>query len=242
MTKEIFLQFKDFVTDLIFPKKCIGCGIQGSFLCNNCIDLLVADLSIPECPICRQPSFGGRACQKCVDKSSLDFLWVMSGYDNILVKNIICGIKYDFVTELVVYLRGLIKKYFENYPIGFKNILFVPVPLHRRRRLERGFNQAELICNIILDAVGGIKENYFIRRIRYSFPQAKLSAKDRRGSLHGFFDINTERAVLYNKQKIIVLVDDVYTTGSTMQECAKLLKNAGFQNVGGLVLARGSRG
>ena len=169
---------------------------------------------------------------------NLNYLLILSDYGN-LVKEIISSIKYDFIVENVQIFDAMIVKYFNNLNYKYDNSLIVPVPLHRRRKLERGFNQADLIADRIVNLIGGVKEDKLLRRIIYSRPQAKLKAQERRINLKDNFVINDEVLSFINRNRNILLVDDVYTTGSTMQECAKVLKSSGFNNIGGFVIARG---
>ncbi|MFA6422714.1 MAG: ComF family protein [Candidatus Buchananbacteria bacterium] len=234
------IKIREAVLNLFFPKRCIECQSYGSFLCDSCLGKLKVPAN-SECHNCRLSSQNGKLCDQCAGKSFLDFLWIMGDYDDQIIKDIICKIKYEYIEELSYALDKLIKDFFVEVQY-FKNSLFVPVPLHRRRLLERGFNQAQLISERVSQIIGGVIDVNLLVRIKYNAPQAKLSAKERRANLAGFFKINTERSEFYDKKRPIILVDDVYTTGTTMQECAKLLKNEGFESVGGIVIARGKWG
>lgn len=110
--------------------------------------------------------------------------------------------------------------------------IIIPVPLHRRRFAERGFNQAELIARMVGKKLN-LQISNSLQRTRFTRPQVGLSHEEREQNVKSAFALN---GVLLAKN--ILLVDDVYTTGSTMQECARILKQAGAQSVVGFTLAR----
>jgi len=227
------------VNNLLFPIKCVKCGQPGDFLCDKCRHGLTLKQE-DECPVCRQPNKNGVVCVSCTGRSELNFLWVLCEYDEI-VKNIIWNIKYNFIEELVKAFDDKIIQYFAGKE-KYENALFVPVPLHQRRHLERGFNQSHIICQRLISMTGGKIDADLLLRLKYTQAQAKLKANQRADNLKDAFGANTDALAFYPKGQLIILVDDVYTTGETMQQCARELKKEGFVNVGGLVLARGKRG
>lgn len=225
----------DFACDCLFPKKCFGCYREGDWVCADCRPKLRIR-NFCECPICRRPSPDGRACDKCRASSSLDGLWVVADYENILIKKIITSIKYQFIVEPAKEFDRLFENYFARFPFWSKDFLLVPVPLAKKRFLTRGFNQAELISSSLVRAFDN-KITPLLRRNVYRTPQVDLDRQKRLENIRGSFslvDPIEERA----KDSRVVLVDDVYTTGATMQECAKVLKHAGFRQVWGVVIAR----
>ena len=110
--------------------------------------------------------------------------------------------------------------------------LVVPVPLHRRRLAERSFNQARLLADILGQRIRRPVVD-LLRRERYTLQQAKLSREERQGNVHHAFVRSNFQA------DAILLVDDVFTTGATMQECARVLKDNGAKRVIGFSMARG---
>jgi ComF family protein len=166
-------------------------------------------------------------------------LWIISDYDE-KIKKIISGIKYNFIEELAEYWDKLIEDYFKLKQDWPKEAILIPVPLHAKRLLERGFNQSELICEALARVYGNEIKTGIVWRAVNSKPQAKLKSAERKGNVRGIFKVNKGIKIDKLRGKKIVLIDDVYTTGATMEECAKTLKEAGIKEIWGLALARGA--
>lgn len=113
--------------------------------------------------------------------------------------------------------------------------LIVPVPLHRKRLRSRGFNQAVLLGEILSRRFGIAQDRHTLRRIRWTEPQIHLAAGDRWANVKGAFSVHEPARVAGRR---ILLVDDVLTTGSTVEECAKTLKAAGAADVAVITVAR----
>jgi len=230
--------FRAYLLDLIFPKFCLGCKKEGMWLCPDCQAAIKANTD-KTCPICKQINENGSVCGSCRKKSYLDGLWVLADYDDRLIQDLIKAIKYDYICELSANFGCLAEKYFAGLPLNKENLFLLPMPLHRRRQLERGFNQAEIIAGSIGKIMGLPLIDPLLVRKKYLKAQAKLSREERIANIRSAFSFN-KRFLAVSKLSRIILVDDVYTTGATMQECAKILKNEGFNNVWGLVVARGN--
>jgi ComF family protein len=112
--------------------------------------------------------------------------------------------------------------------------MLVPVPLHWWRRWARGYNQSEAIAEGLSDSLGIPVRSGVLKRIRWTKKQAELSATQRYENIHGAFAIRDTEGI---RGKRIALVDDVLTTGGTLSECARILRQAGAKWVGALVLA-----
>jgi ComF family protein len=163
------------------------------------------------------------------------------------VSKLIKVFKYNFLLDTVEVFRKIINNVnFNCHPelvpacrqagqdlVNWHGFTIIPVPLHARRKRERGFNQSEIIAEIISEKLG-LTINQNLRRVIYTAQQAKLSGDERRKNLQGAFVWSGGQA-----PEKVLLVDDVFTTGATMQECAKVLKNCGVKTVSCLVLARG---
>ncbi len=232
MLKKIF----DWLLNTIFPVQCIGrCGTYDTWLCQPCAHKLVVNQP-PECPVCRQPLRKYSVCRNCRDKTCLNGLIVLTDYKNVLAEKLVQLMKYQYVKQLGVTAGRLlgqkIKTSLENIA-DYKNI--VPVPLHRRRKNERGFNQSEIIANSASKILDIPCKNNILKRHRYRQPQATLSKKQRLRNLNDAFRADS-RLVLSGQ--MVIIIDDVATTTATLNECAKALKKIGVTKVMAAVIAR----
>jgi len=248
--KAYFGNLKKFALDIFFPKFCINCGAEGSYLCEDCfalMDILESSYCLCEKPF-RLPFVG--KCQKCQQKK-LNGLYFAVSYQNNLVKKLIHRFKYEpFAKELSNELSSLIITHFSllNKAPEFSDsakiasrfngasFVLVPIPLHKKRLKWRGFNQAEELAKELSKSLGIPLSSNLLIRLKETLPQVDLSKEERENNIRGAFAvINSE---LIQKKKIL-LVDDVYTTGITMEECARLLKDQGAKEVWGIAIARG---
>ena len=113
-----------------------------------------------------------------------------------------------------------------NFP--FKNVIIVPIPLHKIRIRERGYNQSALLCKAIATETGFIIDERVLKRVRYTQSQTKLNAIARQKNMQNAFTVTDKEKI---RNKTIILVDDVITTGATMNACAKELKKYGAKTV-----------
>lgn len=241
--KKIFL-------DLCFPSFCVGCQKEGTWLCRGCFKKIVL-VNSQVCPGCNRLSLQGRYCRLC--RFDIFLVKVKGGkkpkkikrrkplegiisslyYEEGPTKEIIHNIKYNSVIELVPILGKVMAKALKNN-LPDKHILLTFAPLHPRRLSQRGFNQAELLAiNTAKDSKVPIKN--LLRKKKNTKQQVKLKGKLRRKNLTGVFSFRGNDI----KGKTIVVIDDVTTTGTTLNECAKVLKAVGAKKVWGLVVARG---
>jgi ComF family protein len=185
---------------------------------------------------------GGEFCPECVsapDKFMVDTLVVCSRYDkNGLLKKLIERFKYKFSKELSVSLGEILlsgAREFLNVPA---DSVVIPVPLHRKRFKYRGFNQAGEIAKA-LDGTWKISTTA-LKRVIYTPPQAHLNKEGRIKNLKDAFRVSSGMEAKL-AGRTVILVDDVCTTGSTLNECAKVLRETGVVRIVALVLARGDR-
>lgn len=232
---EITLKFlhriKDEAISVLFPLYCVGCGREGEWCCEECATLL-ANQAVLACPVCSQTTVAGRTCEECKKYSSLDGLVAAASYADPAIRGLIKALKFararetiPFIARASVHGRGVIAAI-------VRDAFVVAVPLHRARSRMRGYNQAELIAkNLFPDFV---YESSALIRVKNTSPQSDLDVEKRRSNPQGAF-----RATRSFSGQTILLVDDVYTTGATMEACAKALKDAGAKFVWGFVVARG---
>lgn len=213
--------------DFVFPKFCVVCGREGAFLCRRCRRDLPGALQI--CPGCTRPSIYGLTHDYCQSRRGPAGLIAVFDYKNEAVKKVVEAIKFGFNRELVnEVLAGW------KLPKKLAGAVVVPIPLHFRRENWRGFNQAELIARRMVGKQPLVKA---LVRVRATSQQARtMSRQARAENIKGAFGLSSEGKGLAGKK--VILVDDVFTSGVTMRECAGVLKGAGVEEIWGLVLAR----
>jgi len=144
-------------------------------------------------------------------------------------------LKYNMETHLKSSLGHLLSSFAKEWIPNPKDFVIVPVPLHRRRLRERGFNQSLLLARILAADLGNQLDYLSLIRNRYTQAQTGLKKKERKKNVKGAFSIIRPDTI---KDKKILLIDDVFTTGHTLNECARTLKKSGATTVICLTLAR----
>lgn len=222
--------------DLLLPNRCLGCKQGGVPLCDRCTNSLPVCTRF-SCVSCSGPSYFGEPCLRCQPTSALSGLWVAADYRHPVVASALQQLKYQGVRSLAQPLAALMERFLASglseHGYLLEDLTLVAVPLHRRRRLERGFNQAELIADALTSHRPMPTAHECLARVLYRPPQVDLSAADRLRNVRNAF--RAPGAV----PRRVLLVDDVTTTGSTLQAAAAALRAKGAQQVWGLVVARG---
>ena len=234
--------------DTLFPIHCLSCNAYGEYLCTNCLEHFPRRLR-QRCPHCRRATTPrGEVCFSCSGKSSLDGLFVASHYRHPLVATSIHTYKYRFIPALAEPLGTWLAERVLEIDLPLPDV-FIPVPLHKRRLRFRGFNQSALLADTLAEtltpgSVLPVLHNCLLRT-RYTKPQIKTTVREERlSNLKNAFALapemplgrETSKSSLLGKT--IWLIDDVATTGTTLEECARVLKKAGAKSVFGIVLAR----
>jgi len=192
----------------------------------------------PYCSICGIPFAGvgeNHCCSGCMTKRpAFDIARAPFVYEG-GVKELLHSFKYTPKPHLRKPLALLITNGLEKCSGEVTPDMIVPVPLHRKKIRQRGFNQAILLGEMISKDWKIRLERNVLQRIRWTEPQVNLSGDDRRKNVIGAFAIAPGISLTGNS---ILLIDDVFTTGSTLNECAKTLKNAGAEKVYAVTVAR----
>jgi ComF family protein len=221
---------------LLFPDHCAGCtaflNAYEALFCQNCA--ITINLIEESCNCCAIPRIGGNAirCQACHDSPpKFDHLWWAAEYGG-AIQEAILRCKYRRQSHIANRLAGL----FRQSPLEVLTWdKIVPVPLHRNRLQSRGYNQAALLAREIATRVG-IPVNWGdLKRVKNTASQVHLSASARRVNLKNAFNVSQKTAFAGAK---VLLIDDVVTTGATMNACARALKRAGAIRVDGWSVAR----
>jgi len=227
--------------DALYPKRCLGCGAWGSWCCNRCLASLSFSREL-HCPACGQVSAVGEFCDHCRSGHELKGLWLAQRYGNPLVRSLIKALKYDGLTDLLKPLARLLTATLKSYslPPAWHEVprerwLLVPVPLANKRLRSRNFNQAEALAKLV-GADTGLTVAPVLERLRATKPQSELREEDKTANVHNAFGVIAGSNV---SGRACIVVDDIYTSGATMEECARALKAAGALEVWGLTIAQG---
>ncbi len=224
--------------DLLFPKFCLGCSHIGSYICHRCFKKLKV-INKPICLYCHKQSYLGLTHPKCLKKLSIDGVLSIYYYDNLL-KKIIKNIKYRLATIVWDEFWKSIPESDINRLFAYKKIFceaFIQVvPLSQSKYQLRGFNQAMMIAKYFKKVLNFPIIN-ILKRSHEALAQAQIkSKKSRLKNVKNVFLI-TRRVDI--KNKTIILIDDVITTGATLKEACRMLKKAGANKVYALTLAKG---
>ncbi len=224
------------IVDLFFPRQCLGCKRTGRYICSICLGEHLAGKQF--CPICNRPSIDGVTHIKCKKPHGLDGLYYAWRYKGAVRKAII-GLKYRYAKQIAREFSEDLSKIIAKDRFLFpKKVLLTPIPLYWFKRNQRGFNQAEEVGNIISRNLDWDYEPDLLIRKRHKRPQSELRKSERMKNIRGVFTLNPilDKQIIGNQP--LILFDDVYTTGSTLKEAAKVLKRSGASEVWGLTLAR----
>lgn len=239
-----FQKIKVLLLDTLFPISCVSCNKDDFWLCEPCLQKIQL-LEFQVCPKCEKlMTESGKLCQSCKnDRPPLDALVVATKYKDNNVSKLIHLFKYNFVEDLHIPLGQLLIKIILKNNIPLPDLI-IPIPLHKRRLRWRGFNQSELLANYVSENLTpGFKipviSNLIIRH-KYTSPQMKIGKySERRKNIQDAFAIHLEtKSPSGLKNKKILLIDDIATTGATLFECAKVLKQNGAKKVFAAVIAR----
>ncbi len=224
-------QVKTAFLDLLLPLKCLGCGREGDLICASCRQSLPI-VKLPLCQRCGATSNEGNLCHSCVNYP-LTIDGIRSAFlFRSTVRQAILQLKYRHLKAVAATLSQLLAEYLGSHPL--KGEVIIPVPLHSKRLRERGYNQAYLLAKELSKLVSLPVVEDTLVRVKDAAPQARTgSAIERRRNVQGAFICH--RGL---EERQILLVDDVCTTGATLDACATALKAAGAASVWGLTIAR----
>lgn len=227
------------VLDLLFPILCQGCGREGAYLCLECNTTIPEDE--PRCIVCGRGSLLGRTHPSCqTEGPALNGVLVAASYESEAVRQLVWQLKYNSVVEIGDHLAQLLVDHLVKNDLldYFASALVVAVPLHRKRHRERGFNQAELLAAKFAARLKFQHLPEALERVKNHKPQAKLGRPERIKNVAGGFATKNLLPSLAGRK--ILLIDDVATTGATLQECARELQKQNPSEIWGFVVARNS--
>jgi len=217
MFKKIF----NFIKNWLFPIECLECGREDFWLCQNCFNKIKTYGQI--LPFTEPVKYLNGIISAC-------------SYDQPLLKNLIRAFKFNYLEELSNPLALVLFRFWLRNGLNrkFSDFIIMPVPLAKKRRLERGFNQADLMAKN-LSAYLDLPYSQCLIRFKNTPHQVGLNKSQRQNNIKNCFQVIKPETVRGQK---IILIDDVVTTGSTLDEAAKTLKQAGSLEVWGLSVAK----
>ncbi len=220
--------------DLLFPPRCVSCKRLGAWLCARCRQS-VEFVAPPLCVHCGRGIDSGTECASCRSRRlALDGLRAAAYFGGPL-RDAIHAFKYSGVRELAGPLGDILYEGYQRYSLNVS--LLVPVPLHKARHSQRGFNQSLLLAQELAARGGMPVSQRGLLRTRDTPSQVGLDAAGRRKNVQGAFAWQGPSL----QGQSVLLIDDVCTTGATMEACAAALFSAGAPSVWGLTLAREKR-
>lgn len=222
------------ILDILYPVRCPVCGEivvpRERLVCSRCEGKLQV-ITEPRCKKCSKP-IGQEEQEYCSDCERKEYhfikgysVWV---YDAVMKKSI-AGFKYQNKKEYArYYIRELVRFYGKTIAKLSPDVL-VPVPLHKNKLKERGYNQADVLAKGIGRQLHIPVLSELIIRTKMTMPQKQLSDKERLKNLKQAFRINRKAAEQFPKKlQTVLLVDDIYTTGSTIEACTNVLMEYGI--------------
>lgn len=223
---------KEKILDILFPPLCVHCkaslASQKKYLCEQCWSTINLNSSL-FCPRCmnRLPT----PSAKCHESP---YLLAPATFFTDPLPALIHTFKYKKIERIQVTLSAILIAYLTRSEIDLTDITLVPIPLHPERERKRGFNQATLLAHTVANYFALSLEEYLVR-VKKTEAQATLSAHKRPKNIAGAFALKPNSTI---KNKRILLVDDVTTSGATLYEAAHVLKQNGARSVIGLTVAK----
>lgn len=225
------------IIDIIYPRRCPVCGgiaiPRGSLACTFCSSKLKR-IEEPRCKKCSKPidSEIEEFCHDCKNKNyhyvNGFSLWI---YDECMKKSI-ADFKYHGRREYgEFYVQELMKRFYNDI-VDIAPDILVPVPIHKSKLNKRGYNQADILAKGIGEVLNVPVLSHLLRRDKNTLPQKQLNDKERLRNLEKAFTFDDEVRMRYNRAiQTVLLVDDIYTTGSTIEACTNILIRNGIKKV-----------
>lgn len=221
----------NFLVELLFPRRCPVCDKpvdkMGRLICKPCKKKLEY-VQAPFCMKCGK-KLRDDTVEYCVDCEKAEHIFDRGRalYEYESVKEAVYRLKYENRQEYAEYFGKDLANHLGDMIKGWKPDVIIPVPLHKDREKKRGFNQAALIARVLGKELKIPVDEKIIYRIKATTPQKELKGKERQNNLKNAFKMGQNDV----KLKTIIVVDDIYTTGATMDEMALCLKRAGAKEV-----------
>ncbi len=231
--------------DFLFPTTCLLCAKGEKLLCSKCFKAF--KFKAPSCPKCSAQNELGQFCSNCQKDFFLEGVLVAGDLNDLNLAKIIKLYKYHFIKDLGQVLARFMYNFLQNnilpnpilkhqskHYLNLDNFLIIPIPLSNKRLRWRGFNQSEILAKYLANKLN-LEISLKLKRTKNRPAQAKLDQFERQNNLQNCFLWTGDNL----NKKNILLIDDVCTTSSTLNEAAKELKKHQAGAIWGLVLAKG---
>lgn len=218
--QKLRMEFINNFLAILFPEKCVGCGIRGLLLCDECKKKIEPATN----PMCS---------------------WIMSifSYNDFRIKRLVRLLKYKNnrgVADIFApYIASTLTEFLgeEQLLLGSRTIAIVPIPLSLKRMQKRGYNQAELLARKMVEQMTSkniFLETKLLKKIKETIPQAQIKHRGKRLQNLGNCFVSTRKS---EGNEVVILIDDVTTTGATVEAARRVLRTAGFRKIYALTLA-----
>jgi ComF family protein len=217
----------DSIVDLFLPRRCVQCAVAGAWLCADCATALPS-LREPCCPRCGCPGSTAATCRECRGRG-LAFGGAAAAFAYAgPARSLVSACKFRGLRSIASELADQAAPRFASFAAQVGALAVTSVPPHRDHQLERGFNQAELLAR---ELAAGARLPYvsLLARRREARTQHDLGREARAANAQGAFIARPSTGQASEKLKRVVIVDDVYTTGETLNSCAAALVQLGFE-------------
>ncbi len=237
------MKYIDFIRRIIirilFPPHCLVCHVPlaEDVVCTACRDAIPRNAHF-FCAACgaRIPFHENELPRKICHRNAPYILGAAGSYGDTSLKLLIHSLKFRGIRRAAEPLAEIVARYIADTGADLHGFILIPLPLHRRRRNRRGFNQAEEMARHLARRLRLEMRNDVLARARHVKPQTETAgAAERRLNIAGCFSVTKPEAVLHRD---IIILDDVATSGATLQEAAGTLKAAGARRIIGLVAAK----
>jgi ComF family protein len=224
----------DLLIDSLFPSRCLNCEKKipsGETICEICLGKIHFNRTL----FCAKCGARLPANKKICHPAFPYILGAAADYENEPVKNLIHGLKFRFIRRAAEPLAKFLIQYIEELSLAVSPFIIIPIPLGKKRERERGFNQSQLIAELVAKHFSlPLIENNLVRK-KNTNPQSKLPLEKRLANIKDCFSLKNPGEVA---AKNILLIDDVVTSGATMREAALTLKAAGARKIIALAAAK----
>jgi competence protein ComFC len=233
----------EFLSKILYPYHCVSCDIElkNDYICLDCLNS-VKTIEEQTCPVCEKRSLCGATHQECATTTPLNGLFVATSYKDKIMHKLIHTHKYKFVKKFHEQLALIAIKALKNNNIisdlKTQKPIITPVPLHPLRHRWRGFNQSEIIAKNLSEYFDIPYEELLIR-VKNNTPQKDITNTLRRQqNIKNAFKLKKASSLEKYKKSTIIIVDDIATTLSTINECAKKIKLLKPRKIYAITLAR----